>query len=114
MYKRIVFLRPLSDLLSDEKSLDAYDIYLGGARAVLVIDNVSGGSMEDDRRLIMFRDSFGSSLAPLLLEQYDEVVLVDLRYISASLIDRYVDFGNADILFAYNTLIWNNASILKK
>lgn len=103
-----------TQLLSDEKSLDAYDIYLGGARAVLVIDNVSGGSMEDGRRLIMFRDSFGSSLAPLLLEQYDEVVLVDLRYISASLIDRYVDFGNADILFAYNTLIWNNASILKK
>ncbi len=101
-----------TELLLDEKSLDAYDIYLGGARAVLVIKNVFGGG--DGRRLIVFRDSFGSSLAPLLLEQYDEVVLVDLRYISASLIDRYVEFENADILFAYNTLIWNNGSILKK
>ena len=104
-----------TQLLSDEKSLDAYDIYLGGARAVLTIKNVHAGSEGADmRRLIVFRDSFGSSLAPLLLEQYDEVVLVDLRYISASLIERYVDFEGADILFAYNTLIWNNASILKK
>lgn len=100
------------ELLSDEKSLDAYDVYLGGARAVLVIKNVHGSG--DGRRLVVFRDSFGSSLAPLLLEPYDEVVLVDLRYISASLIGKYVDFGNADILFAYNTLIWNNGSMLKK
>lgn len=104
-----------TQLLSDEKSLDAYDIYLGGARAVLIMKNGRGVSGDADlRRLVVFRDSFGSSLAPLLLEQYDEVVLVDLRYISASLIDRYVDFENADVLFAYNTLIWNNASILKK
>lgn len=103
-----------TNLLSDEKSLDAYDIYLGGARAVLTIQNARSDREETNRRLIVFRDSFGSSLAPLLLEPYDEVVLVDLRYISASLIERYVDFGNADILFAYNTLIWNNGSILKK
>ena len=104
-----------TELLSNEKSLDAYDIYLGGARAVLTIKNtLSERSGVDQKRLIIFRDSFGSSLAPLLLEQYDEIVLVDLRYISASLADAYVDFENADILFAYNTLIWNNGSILKR
>lgn len=104
-----------TQLISDGKSLDAYDIYLGGARAVLTIKNPlfdSGGAGE--KRLIIFRDSFGSSLAPLLLKQYSEIVLVDLRYISAGRIGEYVDFKNADILFAYNTLIWNNASILKK
>lgn len=104
-----------TELLADEKSLDAYDIYLGGARAVLIIKKERyDAEGADKRRLILFRDSFGSSLAPLLLEQYDEMVLVDLRYISASLIDRYVDFENADVLFAYNTLIWNNGSIFKK
>lgn len=104
-----------TQLLSDEKSLDFYDIYLGGARAALTIRNtLSERSGADKKRLILFRDSFGSSLAPLLLAQYDEIVLVDLRYISASLADAYVDFENADILFAYNTLIWNNGSILKR
>lgn len=102
-----------TELLSDEKSLDAYDIYLGGARAVLTIQNplYNGG---EQKRLVLFRDSFGSSLAPLLIEQYAEIVLVDLRYVSAGRIGEYVDFADADILFAYNTLIWNNGSILKK
>lgn len=104
-----------TELVSNEKSLDAYDIYLGGARAVLTINNPSFDvSREGGKRLIIFRDSFGSSLAPLLLEQYSEIVLVDLRYISAGRIGEYVDFEDADILFAYNTLIWNNGSILKK
>lgn len=104
-----------TELLFEEKSLDAYDIYLGGARAMLTIKNtLSENSAEGAKRLILFRDSFGSSLAPLLLRQYDELVLIDLRYISAGLIGGYVDFENADILFAYNTLIWNHASILKK
>lgn len=102
-----------TELLSEEKSLDAYDIYLGGARAVLTIRNpfYDGG---EQKCLVLFRDSFGSSLAPLLIEQYSQIVLVDLRYVSAGQIGEYVDFADADILFAYNTLIWNNGSILKK
>lgn len=98
-------------------SLDAYDVYLGGARSLLIISNDKLKSEEASwgkKRLIMFRDSFGSSLAPLLLGYYDEIVLVDLRYMSAGMIGEYVDFADADVLFAYNTLIWNNGSILKK
>ena len=98
-------------------SLDAYDVYLGGARSLLIISNdklkseeASGGK----KRVIMFRDSFGSSLAPLLIGHYDEITLVDLRYMSAGMIGEYVDFADADVIFAYNTLIWNNGSILKK
>lgn len=102
-----------TELLSDGKSMDSYDIFLGGARAVLTIRNTLF-EVDEEKRLIIFRDSFGSSLAPLLLEQYSEIVLADLRYISARHIGEYVDFENADILFAYNTLLWNSASILKK
>lgn len=102
-----------TELLSNGKSLDAYDIFLGGARAVLTIRNTLFDG-EGEKRLILFRDSFGSSLAPLLLEQYSEIVLVDLRYISAGRIREYVDFQDADILFAYNTLIWNRPSVWKK
>lgn len=100
-----------------QKSLDAYDVYLGGARALLIISNdgfKSEEAGEEKKRLIMFRDSFGSSLAPLLLGQYDEIALVDLRYMSAGMIGEYADFADADVLFAYNALIWNNGSILKQ
>ena len=67
------------------------------------------------KRLIIFRDSFTSSLAPLLLEAYQEIILVDTRYISSTLLGEYVDFEKPDtqILFLYNTLLLNNSSMLK-
>ena len=65
--------------------------------------------------MIIFRDSFTSSLAPLLLEAYQEIILVDTRYISSTLLGEYVDFEEPDtqILFLYNTLLLNNSSMLK-
>ena len=61
----------------------------------------------------MFRDSYASSLAPLLLGAYGEIVLIDLRYIDSARIGEYVDFAGVDVLFVYNTLIVNHAEMLK-
>ena len=38
------------------------------------------GMVATDRELVIFRDSFASSLAPLLMEQYAKITLVDIRY----------------------------------
>lgn len=98
------------DKLEDGKSLDKYDIFAGGASSLQVIKSPKAAT---DRRLIIFRDSYTSSLAPLLLGTYGEITLIDLRYIDSRLIGDYVDFADADILFLYNTLIVNQAEMLK-
>ncbi len=90
--------------------LDKYDAYVGGAASLQRIKSPNAAS---DKKLIIFRDSYTSSLVPLFLEAYSEIVLVDLRYISSSLLGEYVDFADADILFLYGVSIVNNASILK-
>ena len=90
---------------------DLYDLYLGGASPVQVLTSPLA---QTDRKLIIFRDSFGSSLAPLLAEVYHEIILIDTRYISASRLGEYVDFADADVLFLYNTLLLNHASMLKE
>ena len=66
-----------------------------------------------DRELILFRDSFGSSLAPYFLQGYKTVTLVDIRYVSSSLLEKFISFHGQDILFAYSTLILNNSSTMK-
>ena len=38
------------------------------------------------RALIVFRDSYGSSLIPLLVTGYSKVTVVDTRYISPKLL----------------------------
>ena len=66
-----------------------------------------------DRELIIFRDSFGSSIAPYFCEQYARVTLVELRYLSSGVLADNIDFENQDILFLYSTHILNTAMILK-
>ena len=99
-----------TEKLEDEKSLDKYDVFVGGASSLQVIRSPKAAAK---RRLILFRDSYTSSLAPLLLEAYGEIVLIDLRYIDSARIGTYVDFVGADILFLYNTSIVNHSEMLK-
>jgi hypothetical protein len=92
------------------KNLDKYDIFLGGASSFIEITNPSNKSK---RELVIFRDSFGSSLAPLLIEAYSKITLIDTRYISSDFYLDMIDFKNQDVLFLYSTLIVNNSSTLK-
>lgn len=91
-------------------SRDLYDVFLSGAAALLTIENPAG---EPGRELIVFRDSFGSSLTPLLVQGYERVTLVDTRYIARDLLGEYVDFHGQDVLFLYSTSVINNSSTLK-
>ena len=89
---------------------DPYDVYLSGAQALLRIENPNA---KTDKDLVIFRDSFGSSLVPLLLQDYKTVTLVDIRYVSSQLLGNFLTIQKQDVLFAYSTLILNNSSTLK-
>ena len=95
------------------KNIDSYDIFLGGAKALLIMENKNS---KTNKELVIFRDSFGSSLAPLLLPYYKKITLVDLRYINSDYIinNNLIDFNNnQDILFIYGIPIINNSFTLK-
>ena len=92
-------------------AVDPYNVFLGGPQPLVVLTNSAATT---DRELYLFRDSFGSSLAPLLAGAYAKVTLIDLRYINARLLDRFVDFRpGSDVLFLYSSQILNNASTLQ-
>ena len=89
---------------------DPYEIFLSGAKSLLTIENPNAST---DRELVIFRDSFASSLAPLLAEGYAKITLVDIRYLMPELLGRFVEFHGQDILFLYSTLVINNSTIIK-
>ena len=91
-------------------SKDIYDVFLSGAKSLLRIENPNA---ETDRELIIFRDSFGSAVAPLLVSEYKTVILIDIRYISSELLDRYIKFKGQDVLFLYSASVLNNAATIK-
>lgn len=96
--------------LKKAEGRDPYELFLSGADPLLVIENPMA---DTDRELVVFRDSFGSSLVPLLVPAYGKITVVDLRYMKSSLLGTYVDFEEQDVLFLYSTLILNNAPFQK-
>ncbi len=91
-------------------SKDLYDVFLSGPQALLRIENPNAAT---DRELTIFRDSFGSSIAPLLVQDYKTVTLVDIRYLGSQMLGKYLEFGGQDVLFLYSTLVLNNGTTLK-
>ena len=93
-----------------ENSKDLYDVFLSGPQSLLRIENPNAAT---DRELIIFRDSFGSAIAPLLVSEYKTVTLVDIRYITQDALEKHIGFNGQDVLFLYSTSVINNSSTIK-
>jgi len=91
-------------------SEDPYNIFLSGTKAMLRIDNPNAAAK---RELVVFRDSFGSSLIPLLAEGYSSIYIVDIRYVASNMVGNYIDFAGKEVLFLYSTLVLNASSGLR-
>ncbi len=89
---------------------DFYEFFLSGSKSLLTIENPHA---KTSKELIVFRDSFGSSLIPLLCEGYAKVTAIDIRYLSPHILDQFITFENQDILFLYSTLVLNHSETIK-
>ena len=88
-----------------------YDLYLQGSRSLLRIDSPLAAT---DKTLVVFRDSFGSNLIPLLTESYRTIYAVDIRYLSSQLLGRFLTLdGSEDVLFLYSTMVLHNSRTMK-
>lgn len=96
---------PLYDLEA-AKGKDPYEMFTSGSDALITIENPNA---DTDRELILFRDSFGSSIAPLFVSSYAKITLVDIRYIQSSMLKNFIDFSDQDVLFLYSTVLLNNS-----
>ncbi len=89
---------------------DPYEMFLSGTSPLIEIVNPNGLS---DKELVIFRDSFGSSITPLLSSGYKKITVVDIRYIQSSFLGNFLKFDNQDVLFLYSTTIINNSMSLR-
>lgn len=89
---------------------EGYDMFLGGAKSLITVENPN---CKSGRELVMFRDSFASSLATLFAEGYSKITLVDIRYMPTEMVGRFVTFDKQDVLFLYSTPVLNNSVTMK-
>jgi len=89
---------------------DPYEMFLSGTSALIEIKNPNAKS---EKELVVFRDSYGSSLIPLLIPGYSKITVVDIRYIQSSFVGSFVKFDSQDVLFLYSTTLINNSMAMR-
>lgn len=89
---------------------DPYEMFLSGSLAVITIENPAATT---EKELVIFRDSFGSSLTPLLVEGYQKITILDARYLSEGMIGNFVTFEGQDVLFIHSSSVINNETAFK-
>ncbi|WP_167955767.1 DHHW family protein [Anaerosporobacter faecicola] len=77
---------------------DPYSVFLGGNNAFVEITS----SQTNGKRLLVVKDSYAHTLVPLLAHHFEEVVLVDLRYLNMKLEDLVEQYEITDLLLLYN------------
>ncbi len=89
---------------------DPYEMFLSGSTPLVTIEHPEN---KTGKELIVFRDSFGSSLAPLLSLGYEKTTVVDIRYVGSDFLGNLINFNSQDVLFIYSAVMLNNSSGLR-
>lgn len=91
---------------------DPYELFLGGSVPFITIENPDA---KEKNEIIVFRDSFGSSLMPLLSTSFSKITIIDTRYVQPHVLNDfikagYLNFNSADsVLFIYSTVLLNDS-----
>ncbi len=76
---------------------DQYKVFFGGNWAQVTVTT----GAETGRRLLVIKDSFANCFVPFLVQEYDTITLLDLRYFSRSLPELLADREITDVLVLY-------------
>lgn len=77
---------------------DQYSVFLNGNQPLTEIRT----SQQNGRKLLLIKDSYANSFAQFPVADYEEVVLIDLRYFKQPVSAYIAEHGITDVLVLYN------------
>ena len=100
--------------VSTWNSTAKYSTFIGGDNPFSVVKNPK---VKNGKSVMLIKESFGNAFAPFLVENYENVYIVDYRYIKnvdkrslTQMVDKYkID----DVLFVNNVSAVRNESAVK-
>lgn len=85
--------------ISESRVAYWYSTYiLGDSGSFHIKTEVNNG-----RKLLIIKDSFGNALAPYFMSSFEEIMIVDFRYFKKNVIDFVKDNGITDVAIVLNT-----------
>ena len=85
----------------DRKALeekDKYQVFFGGNHAIVDIVTTN----DNQRRLLIFKDSYANCFVPFLIPYYSEIIMIDARYYYENVHTLVENKAITDVLFLYN------------
>ncbi|MTI47739.1 MAG: hypothetical protein FH761_07845 [Firmicutes bacterium] len=89
---------------------DKYSYFLDGNHALITINT----SIKNGKKIAIFKDSYSHSFIPFLVNHYEEIHVIDLRYYNLSIND-YLEKNNIkEVLFLYNVSTFSKDNNIRK
>lgn len=85
-----------------------YGMFLGGD--ALHVKAVT--QLETGRKIAVFKESYGNAFAPFLVDSFDEVYIIDIRYFGTNAVEYIKENGITDVLFINNAFAANTDSLI--
>lgn len=105
----------VTDTLYNEAALetsDQYTYFLNGNNAIVDIKS----NVNNDRTLLIIKDSYAHCFAPFAAMHYNRVVMIDMRYLKKPVSKIVEEYGITDVLVLYNAIHFSqdtNMSLLQ-
>lgn len=85
-----------------------YGMFLGGDGYHIKITTSAGTG----RKIVMFKESYGNAFAPYLIDSFDEIYVIDIRYFGKNAVQYIKDVGATDVLFINNVFAANTSKLI--
>ena len=85
-----------------------YGMFLGSDGIHVKITTSAGTG----RKIVMFKESYGNAFAPYLIDSFDEIYVIDIRYFGKNAVQYIKDVGATDVLFINNVFAANTSKLI--
>ena len=91
------------------KTKDKYSVFFGGNYGKVEINT----SVSNGKRLLVIKDSFANAFVPFLLDEYEEIIMIDLRYYNQSMEKLLDESEFTEVLIIYSMNEFSKTDLYK-
>ncbi len=87
---------------------NCYGMFLGAdALHTKIVTELNTG-----RKICVFKESYGNAFIPFLVDSFDEIYVIDIRYFGRNAVEYIKEMGITDVLFLNNAFAANTNSLI--
>ena len=84
---------------------NSYGVFLGGDYPMMHIKS----DVKNGQKILIIKDSYGNAFSPFLCAHYEDVYIVDYRYLKSNIKNIMKKYSIDNVIFAHNVFVINSS-----